>query len=361
MAAVVERPAREQASSRAVAPLEVPVPDAAPNEVVLAVGGDVNLARECGQAILADPTYDPFGDLGSAWRSAHLRFVNLESQLSDQNGVTQSPRNRLIFTGPPGGAEVLARARISLVSTANNHAWDYGRSALLETIDNLERTAVPFVGTGRDREQAYRPVVLRHNGLSVAVFAVTDIWNYGELSTHAGREHVAAAKLAELRDRIAQARREHDFVLLSYHGGQEYLGAPVARTRRFVNAVMALGVDAVIGHHPHVPQGIGWVEGRPVLYSLGNFVFAGHDHRPWTRTSFFARLLLRKGEKPVIAACPIQIEGHRPRLLEPTSEIALRLRGHLVEISSYAGGSRFAAPDTLGCWPVEPPLAAATR
>jgi len=183
-----------------LAPAEVAAaePEAQPTagpHIVLAAGGDVNFGRECGQAILQDVGYDPFAGLSSAWTSADLRFINLESQLSDQNGVTQSPRNRLIFTGPPGGADVLAKANISLVSTANNHAWDYGKSALLETIDNLTRASVPFAGIGRDSDAAYRPVVVQAKGLTVALFAVTHIWNQGEFQTHEGRNHVAWANV----------------------------------------------------------------------------------------------------------------------------------------------------------------------
>src|SRR5438477_517232 len=126
-------------------PPQAPPVEAAPS-IVLAAGGDVNFGRECGQAILKDVTYDPFAGLNTAWTSADVRFVNLESQLSDQHGLTQSPLHRLIFTGPPGGADVLAQAHVSLVSTANNHAWDYGKGALLETIENLERAQVPFAG-----------------------------------------------------------------------------------------------------------------------------------------------------------------------------------------------------------------------
>ncbi|HYQ16862.1 MAG TPA: CapA family protein, partial [Polyangiaceae bacterium] len=174
---------------------------------MLAAGGDVNFGRECGQAILQNGAYDPFSGLGPAWTSADARFVNLESQLSDQHGVTQSPQHRLIFTGPPGGAEVLAQAGVSLVSTANNHAWDYGKSALLETIANLERARVPFAGTGRDLEQAYRPALLRVNGLRLALLAVTHVWNQPPFASHAGRDFVAWADLERLKAAVAAARR----------------------------------------------------------------------------------------------------------------------------------------------------------
>lgn len=335
-------------------PLAEP-PPVSEQRLLLAAGGDVNFGRECGQAILQDPSYAPFAGLSTAWTSADLRFVNLESQLSDQNGVTQSPRNRLIFSGPPGGADVLAAAGITLVSTANNHAWDYGKSALLETISNLERARVPFAGTGVDVEAAYRPVVARMKGMSVALFAVTHIWNQGHFQQHEGHKHVAWADIDQLRAGIQRARREYDFVIVSYHGGEEYISAPVDKTRRFVKAVMALGVDAFIGHHPHVPQGVGWVQGRPVLYSLGNLVFAGHDNRPWTKHSFFARLELEKGKPAKLAACPYALDGHRPRSLLPSEGYALaRFRQHLVDISTSTGGSAVAEPDELGCLPVTP-------
>ncbi len=360
-------PVTSQASGRAAAALTATDPEPAravvaiasasaaepPPEprIVLAAGGDVNFGRECGQEILKNAAYDPFGGLNDAWTTADARFVNLESQLSDQGGVTQSPLHRLIFTGPPQGADALARARITLVSTANNHAWDYGKSALFETIANLERAQVGFAGTGRDLEGAYVPYVLRLKERTVAVFAVTHVWNQPPFATHEGRAFVAWASIDKLKPGIERARREHDFVIVSYHGGEEYVHAPVERTKAFLRQVMALGVDAVLGHHPHVPQGVDFVEGRPVLYSLGNLVFAGHQDRPWTLQSFFARITLQKGKPPEVSACPFAIEGHRPRSFDRQREsLAIELfRRHLVATSVYTGGADVAGPDAQGC------------
>lgn len=353
-------------SASAAPPLEVaaagPVVDAEPEpSLVLAAGGDVNFGRECGQAILKDISYAPFAGLSAAWTSADARFVNLESQLSDQRGLTQSPSHRLIFTGPPGGADVLAAAKVSLVSTANNHAWDFGKSAMLETIANLERAQLPFAGTGRDLEQAYRPAVINVKGRTLALFAVTHVWNQPPFETHEGKGFVAWASLDKLKAGIERARRENDFVIVSYHGGEEYVHAPTDRTRRFAQAIMQLGVDAFIGHHPHVPQGIGWREGRPILYSLGNLVFAGHQNRPWTTESFFARITLKKGRAAQISVCPYALDGHRPRSLDKTREaLAIeRARLHVIGISTSVGGSDVGAVDELGCFAVteKPPQA----
>lgn len=340
----------------AAAELETtPALPAAEPSVVLAAGGDVNFGRECGQAILKDAAYDPLRGLSAAWTGADARFLNLESQLSDQKGETQSPYHRLIFTGPPGGADALARASVSLVSTANNHAWDYGRSALLETMTNLERAGVGFAGTGRDAEEAYRPHVLRVKGKTIAVFAVTHVWNQPPFATHPARQLVAWADVAKLKPGIERARREHDFVIVSYHGGEEYVHAPTERVKWFARSIMALGVDALLGHHPHVPQGIGHVEGRPIVYSLGNLAFAGHRDRPWTLQSFFVRLTLRKDTPPQLAACPFILDDHRPRSFDVRAERPAieRFRRHLVATSLYTGGAVVTGPDELGCLAVE--------
>ncbi len=132
----------------ASAPRKEPKPEARAEKLTVLFGGDVNLGRGAGQKILKDPKYDPFAEIAPLLSTADFRAVNLESQLSDQNGETQSPNHHLIFTGPPGGADVLAAAHIDLVSLANNHAWDYGKKALFETFTNLERAGVASPARG---------------------------------------------------------------------------------------------------------------------------------------------------------------------------------------------------------------------
>jgi poly-gamma-glutamate capsule biosynthesis protein CapA/YwtB (metallophosphatase superfamily) len=351
------KPATPRATPRASAASSAPpTPPLAESPLVIAAGGDVNFGREAGQAILLDPKYNPFHKLGSIFTDADVRFVNLESQLSDQNGETQSPRNRLIFTGPPGGADTLSLAGIQIASTANNHAWDYGRSALFETLDNLKRAGVKPVGTGRDLNAAYAPAKLEVRGRKIAVYAVTQIWNDPPFDQHEGRRHVAWASPKRLIPLLEAARRTNDIVLLSYHGGAEYQDAPAPPTRRFFKEIMRRKlVDAIIGHHPHVPQGVGWFEGRPAFYSLGNFVFAGHDWAPRTKLGYVARLTFERGKALRAEACPFAIDGHVPSPLLPADPRSADARAHLTTISRSTGGSDVGAPDARGCFPIAPP------
>jgi hypothetical protein len=342
--------------SASAVPAPLPPPPA--DELVVVAGGDVNLARELGQLILKEPKLaDPFRSVKPILDSADLTFVNLECQLSDQDGETQSPLNRLVFTGPPGGADLLARSGIDLVSLANNHMWDYGKKALMQTFDNLERAGVAYVGASRERDRMYEPTIIEKNGWSIAVFAVTHIWNQGTITTHEGRFHVAWARYDILHKKLEKARREHDLVLFSYHGGSEYIQMPLEYTKEFIRPVMRSGVDAVIGHHPHVPQGIGWYEGRPIFYSLGNLVFRMHSEYPETGASFLARLTFRKGEGLTkVEACPYHLHYENPTLFTGPTRGAREqsIRGHLRRLSTYVGGTYVGEPGEHSCMELRP-------
>lgn len=337
------------------------------DRLVIVAGGDVNLGRELGQRILGDPQgVSILHGLEPVLGGAHLTFVNLECQLSDQKGETQSPYNRLVFTGPPGGAEVLARAGIDLVSLANNHAWDYGKKAFLETLENLEHSGVRYVGASRRPEQMYEPIVTEHQGWSIAWFAVTQIWNQGPILEHYGQYHVAWARFDRLQTALARARKEHDVVLLSYHGGAEYVEFPMQWTRAFAGVVMQMGVDAIVGHHPHIPLGVGWHQQRPIFYSLGNLVFRPHKDHPNTGIGFLARLTFERGREPLVEACPYQILEDDPVLLRGAMKTSLTssFRSHLRRLSVTAGGSEVGEPDEQGCMrlgPSPPRLAGAAK
>lgn len=321
----------EPAAVAAPAPRPPPPPPAAPapaprDRVTLLAGGDVSFGRRLGQLLLRDATHDPFASVSALLASADLRFANLECQLSDQHGETQSKTHSLVFTGPPEGAGALARGRISIVSVANNHMWDYGQSAFFETLDRLDRAGVAHAGGGRSREAAYAPVVVEHEGFRVAVLAVTDIWNQGRLSQHPARDYVAGAELDRLAAAVRAAKGDPTIgaVIVSYHGGEEHLDMPVTRTREIARAAIDAGADVFLGHHPHVIQGVELRSGRPIFYSLGNFLMGMNDSHPETAIGMLARIVLRRGGPPSLEVCPFRMAGLVPIPLAGDTERPVR-------------------------------------
>jgi len=336
--------------------------EAAPRreKLTLIAAGDIFFGRTVGQLLLRDPELPLFDGVRSLLDSADLRFGNLECQLSDQGGVTGHPDNKRIFTGPPSGADALVRGRFDIVSTANNHMWDYGKDALLETMQHLERVGIPYVGSGRTREQAYGPVMVEREGFRVAFFAVTDIWNQGPLRKHPARELVAMADPELLAEAIGPVKADPtvDAIVVSYHGGSEYMQEPTQPTRAVTHAAIDAGADVVIGHHPHCVQGIGWYRGKPILYSLGNFTMGMHPEHAWSQLGYLARITLRRGKAPAIEACPYRLHGYQPIALAGDPKVR-GLEKHffrrLGAISKQVAGIELGPVGTDGCASVRPP------
>jgi poly-gamma-glutamate synthesis protein (capsule biosynthesis protein) len=337
-----------------------PGPAARRDRLVVIAGGDVFFGRGHGQILLRDPEHDPFRTVQALFATADVRFANLESQLSDQKGETGHPENKLIFTGPPSGADALRRGGMTIVSTANNHMWDYGKAALFETMDNLDRVGVLYVGSGRTRERAYGPVIVEREGFRVAFLAVTDIWNQGPLRVHPGRELVAMAEAEPLAQAVRALRADPtvDTIIVSYHGGSEYMEEPMQTTRAIVHAAVDAGADVIVGHHPHVVQGIGWYRGKPILYSLGNFTMGMHQDHAWSQMGYLARITLRRGAAAEIEACPYRLRGFEPVPLAGDPQRPHYEKHFFTKferISRQVAGTTIGPVGSDGCAPVTPP------
>lgn len=251
--------------------------------------GDMNLGRHVGQMLLKDSLQYPFVFASGVFSRYDIVLGNLESQITDQNGETQHPRDRYIFCAPPQAAQSLKMAGISAVATANNHAYDYKSKGLRETIAYLRDAGISWSGTSSDSGSTFPPVIFERNGIRVGFLAFTQFVN--RKTGWAG--HIALFDKALAGKEIASLRAKADLVLVSYHGGDEYKDRPNKRTLREMKELVDAGADVVFGHHPHVPQGIELYKGKWIFYSLGNFVFY-QPQREWTQKGIAVALTVVK-------------------------------------------------------------------
>ena len=261
------------------------------DKITLLAGGDVNMGRLIGQKILAGGIDYPFTNIADTLRGADITFVNLESQLADLGGETQSPTNEYRFAGPPEGAISLANAGIDIVSIANNHMWDYGKDALFETIDNLEMAGVLHVGASKNMEDKYKATIIEVKNQKVAFLAMTTLLNGYE---RFAQDYVSFNNEEEIVKEIRRIRDDVDYLFVSIHTGTEYKLTPDKLMEQLSHRFIDEGADGVIGHHPHVPQPIEMYNEKPILYSLGNFAF----WQPFsfeTQHSYLAELVLDNG------------------------------------------------------------------
>jgi poly-gamma-glutamate synthesis protein (capsule biosynthesis protein) len=212
----------------------------------------------------------PRGALRALISGADLAVVNHEGPAP--NRARYHPHG-LVFAFDPSLHEGLADVGIDLVSLANNHIRNAGSTGVVQTIRNLRRAGIGSVGAAADAIRARRPACLDVQGQRVCLLAY-DAINTGVHAATPGRPGAARLQIDQVRDDIRHARAGGaDVVIVMPHWGREYVTSVTAEQRRWARSMIRAGADAVLGAHSHVTGPIERIDGRPVLYSLGNLLF----------------------------------------------------------------------------------------
>lgn len=257
----------------ALCALPLSVAHAARNTVEIAFVGDIMVAETPGELIARGD--DPFAPLAAWLRRADVRIGNLECVVATGGTALDKP---FTFRADPRTLPVLAR-HFDAFSLANNHSGDFGKAAFAEQLGLMRRAGLPYFGGGADLEEAHAPWIVERNGLRIALLGYVE-FKPRSFEAGAGRPGVAWGGEDEqvIEDIIAARTRHHaDLVIPFMHWGWENEGYPSERQKRFARAMLDAGADMVVGAHPHVTQGAEIHDGKPIVYSLGNFLFNGFD------------------------------------------------------------------------------------
>jgi poly-gamma-glutamate synthesis protein (capsule biosynthesis protein) len=234
---------------------------------------------------------DPFADVAPILRNADIAVCNLECVVAEDGEQVLKPYT---FRGVQESIPLLKRY-FSAVSLANNHTGDFGKDAFAEQLATLNKAGVPYFGGGRNRQEAHRPVILERNGLRVALLGYNDC---PPRSFAVGEKEPGTAWLVEkdmLEDiRAARERDRADVVIPFLHWGEEMSPEPDQEQRELARRLIDAGASAVVGGHPHVVQPIEMYNGRPIVYSLGNFVFDYFPVDPPLWTGWLVKLTIRR-------------------------------------------------------------------
>ncbi len=270
-------------------------------EIVIQAVGDVMLGGRWEQQVARDGYFHPFERIAPELRKADVTLVNLEAPLTVRGKEFTSKKYR--FRVRPSAATALKKAGITTVTLANNHSMDYGAEGLRDTLLQLDKSGIGHVGAGENLAAARKPVVYDIRGAKVAILGYSltlpqEFW--------AGEKRAGTAPLLEklVREDIAAARKQAAIVIVTTHWGQEGTTRLREYQPRLARLMIDTGADAVIGHHPHILQGVETYKRGIIFYSLGNFAFA-HKSRIADRT-----LLVRlrfNGDKRSAELLPINI------------------------------------------------------
>ena len=180
-----------------------------------------------------------------------------------------------------------------ILSFANNHMMDYGDIGVIDTIDYTESLSIPTIGIGINLETARQGIIVGET-IKVGIFSFQ--YKNKDIASryHGGPLHESSIDAIEKT--VKELRKECDYVVAVYHGGDEFITTPLPYTRKFLKKVLGFGIDVVVAHHPHVVQGYEFVGKKMIFYSLGNFIFDTDYQRIQEKTDQGAllRLLFRK-------------------------------------------------------------------
>ena len=242
--------------------------------LTIAAGGDVIGDRDVGTFIDENGGEAVLAGVAPLLRASQVAFVNLESPLSNK-GARNTAKD-VTFRGRTSLMKGLDTAGVDVVSLANNHALDWGPKALLDTVARLDAAGIAHAGAGADLGAARAPALLKTASGTVAVLAYTQILPEG-FAAGADRAGVNPGRgdRGRLLADITAASKRADWVVVSFHWGIEYTGHASREQRELAHDAVDAGADVVLGHHPHVLQGLELYRNKLIAYSLGDFVF---DH-----------------------------------------------------------------------------------
>jgi len=246
-----------------------------PEPIRIILAGDIMLDRGVEYMIekYGEGNFEfPFLKIAGEFQKADVVFGNLEGPISDKGEKVGSIYS---FRADPRAIEGLKFAGFNVLSLANNHAFDYGRQALEDSLAKLSRSGIDYVGAGFNESEAYSPVIKEINGTKIGFLAYTDLGSpYWKATADAsGIAWIDEEQLGLAKSQIEKAKSEVDILIVSLHSGEEYTEAPAQFQVEFSKAAIDAGADLTVGHHPHVVQKPEIYNGKYIFYSLGNFIF----------------------------------------------------------------------------------------
>jgi poly-gamma-glutamate capsule biosynthesis protein CapA/YwtB (metallophosphatase superfamily) len=250
-------------------------------------------------------------------RSADLRIVNCECALTSKG--MPAWKSGAVFKGLPAHISGLTAVPFKVACLANNHVFDYGLSGFRETLDILRRGGIRTVGAGRTPEEARAPLTVDVQGTKVTILNFSEGEDLTAAKSGAG---VCGWEIDRLIPIVRKLKKRGDLVIAVGHAGLEYVPFPPPYVVEAFRTLSDAGADCVVGHHPHVPQGLEKRGGRLIAYSLGNFVFSQPTALYYRRTGFCLMIRARGGRLVAHRLHPYRITNQGLRNLPPREEKA---------------------------------------
>lgn len=217
------------------------------------------------------------GILGEGFRSeinqADIFMANQEFPFSDRGAAAKD--KQFTFRLPPARVSLMQEIGVDIVSLANNHSLDYGTDALVDTCQTLDQAGILYAGAGPDMDRAKELQTIAVNGKTIGFLAASRVYPDTSWVANSKKPGMVSGydEPAVLLQAVEEARTSCDYLVVYVHWGIEKDEKPQSYQTKLGQRIIDAGADLVVGSHPHVLQGIEYYKGKPICYSLGNFLF----------------------------------------------------------------------------------------
>ncbi len=313
--------------------------------ITIAAVGDVMLGGSMAATVRDSGAGYPFEKTRELLRAADIAVCNLEAPF----GARGKPfKKRFTFLVPPRHAAALKDAGFAVVALANNHMMDYGPLPLTTTLAVLDSLGIGHSGAGMNAAQARAPAIVESNGIRVAFLSYSRV-HPTQFWAGKKRPGTAAAVEPEVIADIKAAKLRAKLVVVSFHWGAELMDHPKDYQVRLAHAAIDAGADLVLGHHPHVLQGLELYRGKLIAYSLGNFAF-GSGSRKCTQSIILITEFVN-GELGMVKAIPLDVDNHVVNY-QPTPVAGGAAAGAIDQLNLLSPGHSvvLAVTDSGGTW-----------
>lgn len=203
----------------------------------------------------------------------HFNVFNIEGPLTS---FPSAKKVGISLANEPEVLTILKELKCNIFNLSNNHMMDCGLAGLTETIELAQQNGILSFGAGKDIDEASKLLIVENDGIKVALLGICHKEGKMAKKNRAGVFSDKDEKL--IKHRIKEAKKAYDWVVVNYHGGEEFTFFPMPKRRNKFLKYLHYGADIIIAHHPHVVQGYEVYGNKCIFYSLGNFVFDIEPH-----------------------------------------------------------------------------------
>ncbi|MBP7176416.1 MAG: AmmeMemoRadiSam system protein B [Thermoclostridium sp.] len=326
-------------------------PMTAARRVNIIAAGDIMLGRGVASSLKARGAsfLYPFLEVKSILQEGEFIFANLENPLTDRKESLDA-QSKIILKAQPEAVSGLAFAGFNIVSVANNHMMDYYEDGLTDTMKILETNQILHAGAGESLQQAREPAIAEKNGVKMGVLAYTEMAEMVhrgnpsiKFAAGINQAGVAPLQLKRIEEDIRALRDEVDILAVSLHWGVEDSCEVTPEQVEMAHQICDFGADMILGHHPHRFQGIEIYNGKPIIYSLGNFIF---DQVPENQESFLLQLSWEGSSFIELKAIPVRTVDHC-QIIPQKNKAAQEMLQHQIQLSADLGTSCTLEDDAL--------------